>query len=116
MITPKVARICKPNWLTVRLQRIFWLPALCLSTTVAARGQCAMCRTAIANSADGAALARGLNLEILFLLAIPMLLVGSISFLIRRSHRQLRGTTEATDDLGRPPIEAQCHRMTGDVA
>ena len=106
MKTLTMAPIIQANRLTVSLQRILWGPVFCLVTTIAARGQCSICKTAIANSADGASLARGLNLGILFLLAVPVLLVGSISFLIWRSHGQLRGLTAS---------DREHQGVTGDV-
>ena len=73
-----------------RLRLELCLPILYFASSVTLHGQCAMCKAAVANAADGGALARGLNQGILFLLAIPILLVGGISFLIWRSYRQLR--------------------------
>ena len=69
-----------------------WRSGLCwgllsLAATSALRGQCAMCKAAVTGSADGEALARGLNQGILFLLAVPVVLVGAISLLIWRSCR-----------------------------
>ena len=101
-----IAPIRKARRLTSSLLWIFRVPALGLATTIAARGLCALCKTAIANSADGASLARGLNLGIVFLLAVPILLVGCISLLIWRSHEQLPGLTA-------PGRESQ--RARGDV-
>ena len=50
--------------------------------------QCAMCWQTLANSAEGASLVRGFNDGILFLLAVPFLVVGIIGFRIYRAQRQ----------------------------
>ncbi len=50
--------------------------------------QCSMCRTGLVNSPEGQALAAGFNQGILFLLSVPFLLVGFISFLILNSQRR----------------------------
>ncbi len=53
--------------------------------------QCAMCRTGLINSPEGQALADGFNRGILFLLSVPFLLVGVISFLILNTQRRCGG-------------------------
>ncbi|MFQ5740842.1 MAG: hypothetical protein ACE5JX_17705 [Acidobacteriota bacterium] len=52
-----------------------------------ALAQCAMCRTALANSPEGERLASGFNNGILFLLGAPFLVVGVVAFLILKAHR-----------------------------
>ena len=104
--TPATAEISRAGWWTILGARtlrglFFWL-----ATTIAVRGQCAICKTAIANSAQGASLAQGLNLGILFLLAIPFLLVLTISLLIWRSHQELRSA---------PAPDREHNQGTGDV-
>ncbi len=58
--------------------------------------QCPMCRTALANSAEGQAVAEGFRQGILFLLAAPYAILGGISFGIVRAYRKHRqsDTTE----------------------
>jgi len=41
--------------------------------------QCAMCRTALANSPEGQAVAQGFNQGIIFLLAAPYAIIGSVA-------------------------------------
>ena len=42
--------------------------------------QCAMCRTALENSVEGQAIAEGFRYGIVFLLAVPYAIIGSITF------------------------------------
>ena len=46
--------------------------------------QCAMCRTSLTNSAEGPRWALGMNQGIIFLIAVPFLIVGSILLFIFR--------------------------------
>ena len=53
----------------------------------AAKGQCAMCRAALADSVEGRALSVGFNRGILFLVSAPFFTVGLVAFLIVRERR-----------------------------
>lgn len=68
-------------------KNIYWIAGLCLvlffclnATEVEA--QCAMCRASVesGNGESGDSIANGLNKGILYLMAIPYLLVGCIGF------------------------------------
>ena len=56
--------------------------------------QCAMCRTALENSAEGQAIAQGFRYGILFLLAVPYAILGGISFGIVKAHRKRQDTID----------------------
>lgn len=58
--------------------------SLLWSTNLAA--QCAMCRTALTNSAEGQRWARGINGGIMLLLLAPFLIVGLIALQIYAHH------------------------------
>ena len=62
--------------------------AALLVSPVKLSAQCAMCWQALANSAEGAALIRGFDDGILFLLAVPFLVVGTIGFRIYQAQRR----------------------------
>jgi hypothetical protein len=72
-------------------QRMMWLlPAMpflavLLSFSPAVAAQCPMCRTGLTQSAEGQRWARGINDGILFLLAAPFLIAGSMALVIWRS-------------------------------
>lgn len=54
-----------------------------------ASAQCAMCKSVIENNAsEGSNLAAGLNTGILYLAAMPYLLITFIVFLLYRSHKK----------------------------
>lgn len=78
----------RKRWFTVGLVVLFALGA-----TVSAWSQCAMCRTGLTQSPEGQKMARGFNQAILFLLAAPYLLVGTVAFQILRLQARARGTT-----------------------
>ncbi len=50
--------------------------------------QCAMCKTGLLNSPEGQKLASGFNTGILFLLSVPILVVGALALLILNAHRR----------------------------
>lgn len=53
--------------------------------------QCPMCRIAAeSNMKDGGTAGRGLNTGILYMLAAPYLLVGTIGFLWWKNHKKLK--------------------------
>lgn len=52
--------------------------------------QCAMCRTALVSSEEGAAMAEKFNEGILFLLGAPFSVALGIAIAMRRSRRRLR--------------------------
>ena len=54
--------------------------------------QCAMCRTALANSPEGQAVAEGFRSGIIFLLAAPYAIIGSIAVGVLRAFRRKGGT------------------------
>ena len=57
-----------------------WAPAL--------RAQCAICVTALENSPEGKAMAASFNNGILFLLAVPYAIFGTIGLVVFRAHRK----------------------------
>ena len=73
--------MCKVTSLFLALLLLFTLENTGLS-------QCAMCRTALENSAEGKAVADGFRYGILFLLAAPYAVLGGISFGIVKAYRK----------------------------
>lgn len=57
--------------------------------------QCAMCRAALANSPEGQAVAGGFRHGIIFLLAAPYAIIGSIAFGVVRAFRNKDGDPAA---------------------
>ena len=53
-----------------------------------AEAQCSMCRTALENSPEGQGMAWSFAKGILFLLAIPYALMGTIGIVVYRAHRK----------------------------
>ena len=60
---------------------------VCLLQTPAS-AQCAMCVTALENSPEGRAMAASFNNGILFLLAMPYAIFGTIGLVVFRAHRR----------------------------
>lgn len=70
---------------------IWSLVALVAFTDVPAAAQCALCRSSVeANRADNklSKFGNGLNKGILFLMAVPYVLVGTVGFLWYRNSRK----------------------------
>jgi hypothetical protein len=55
---------------------------------VPAHAQCSMCVTALENSPEGKGMASSFNRGILFLLAIPYALMGTVGVVVYRAHRK----------------------------
>ena len=60
---------------------------VCLWQTTAF-AQCAMCVTALENSPEGRAMAASFNNGILFLLAMPYAIFGTVGFIVFRAYRR----------------------------
>ncbi len=63
-----------------------------------AQAQCAMCRTALANSPEGQQLIAAFNKGILLLLAVPLVIFGSAVFMLWRASQGRPATTGETSD------------------
>ncbi len=55
--------------------------------------QCAMCRTALQSSPEGQVIAEGFRKGIIFLLAAPYAILGSISFGVFRAFKKQKKNT-----------------------
>ncbi|MGY0393492.1 hypothetical protein ACW5R3_13160 [Bizionia sp. KMM 8389] len=60
---------------------------------IPAEAQCAMCR-AVLETEEGQSQAEGINNGIVYLMAVPYILVGGIALLIYRSFRTKKSKTE----------------------
>jgi hypothetical protein len=81
------------NRLTRRLMKAFaWLAlvgALSFGAPIQTDAQCPMCRMSVeSNYANGGSAGKGLNMGILYILAMPYLLVGTIGFLWWRNRNK----------------------------
>lgn len=64
--------------------------------TFGASAQCAMCKAvAESNMENGDSMASGLNEGIVYLMAIPYLLIGSVAYLIYRHRKKLNAAKSA---------------------
>ncbi|MBA3986074.1 MAG: hypothetical protein H0X63_05780 [Flavobacteriales bacterium] len=75
-------------------KKVFLIIILCLLLSGTMDAQCAMCR-AVLESEGNEDTARGINNGIVYLMAFPYLLVGTIGFFIYRSRKKAKkeGTT-----------------------
>ena len=65
-----------------------------------ARAQCAMCVTALENSPEGRSMAASFNRGILFLMAVPYAILGTVGVVVFRAHRR----KQAADRRANPYI------------
>ena len=74
------------------MKRLIFIVSIILFQATAAIGQCAMCRTQLENnlSAGNPGIASGINVGILYLLAMPYLAVLVIGYLWYRSSKNNR--------------------------
>jgi len=66
-----------------RFEKHFWLLFFLVLITVDVSAQCAMCR-AVLESEEGQETAKGINNGIVYLMAIPYLLVGFVGWKVYR--------------------------------
>lgn len=62
--------------------------ALAIVFPEAASAQCAMCRTALTDSAEGRAVGEQFNRAILLMIAAPYVVMGAVSFVVFRGRLQ----------------------------
>jgi hypothetical protein len=67
--------------------KLFWFFLLLMVLPFTMEAQCAMCRAVVESEADGST-AEGINNGIVYLMAIPYVLVGGLFYLI---YRKMRG-------------------------
>lgn len=67
---------------------------------VPARAQCAMCVTSLENSPEGRSMAASFNRGILFLLAVPYAILGTVGVVVFRAYRR----KQAADRRANPYI------------
>lgn len=65
-----------------------------------ARAQCAMCVTALENSPEGRSMAASFNRGIVFLLAVPYAILGTVGVVVFRAYRR----KQAADRRANPYI------------
>lgn len=63
------------------MKRLFTIVLLLIVTTQSVEAQCAMCRAALESTGDVEA-AEGINNGIVYLMAIPYILVGVLFFIV----------------------------------
>ncbi|MFQ5739930.1 MAG: hypothetical protein ACE5JX_13050 [Acidobacteriota bacterium] len=73
------------SWLWDRVAIAVVLGVVSVCTVLLTPAQCSMCKTALAVSAEGKALAHGFNQGILFLVTVPLLLFATLTLLILRA-------------------------------
>tara|TARA_R110002050_G_scaffold57866_1_gene130102 strand:- start:7469 stop:7687 length:219 start_codon:yes stop_codon:yes gene_type:complete len=71
------------------MRKIIIIIALLFLVSVSAEAQCAMCRAVLENE-EGQAAAEGINDGIVYLMAIPYILVGGIGYFIYRKYNTLK--------------------------
>ena len=69
-----------------RFQTVFCAALLLLAGLQEASAQCAMCRAVLESNGD-TSVAEGINNGIVYLMAIPYILVGALIFLVYRKMR-----------------------------
>ncbi|MBO3115564.1 hypothetical protein J4050_02330 [Winogradskyella sp. DF17] len=69
------------------MRRKLLLTVITLLAFVHSNAQCAMCR-AVLESEEGQSTAQGINDGIMFLMAIPYIIVGTIGYFIYRTYKK----------------------------
>lgn len=60
--------------------------------------QCAMCRAVLESGEDQSA-AEGINDGIMFLMAVPYILVGSLGYIVYRTYKKSKNTEDSDENL-----------------
>ena len=71
------------------MNKYFFLLIIVLFFTTSVEAQCAMCR-AVLESEEGQEAAKGINDGIIYLMAIPYLLIGGLGFLIYKKFNKTK--------------------------
>lgn len=75
--------------MTRRSAAFAWILALGLALAVdIAWGQCVMCKAVAEDSAEDGSLGRGLNAGILYLMAIPYVILGFFAWMVFRKRKE----------------------------
>jgi hypothetical protein len=84
------------------------LAAIALMTLayVPAQAQCAMCRTALENSPEGRGMAASFNNGILFLLATPYAIFGTVGIVVFRAYRKKKAAARSDNPYIRRGLRA----------
>jgi hypothetical protein len=64
-----------------------WLLSFMAILIIDMSGQCVMCKAVAEDSADDGGLGAGLNRGILYLMAVPYILLSALFFVIYRKHK-----------------------------
>lgn len=64
-----------------------WLLAFMAIFVIDMNGQCVMCKAVAEDSAEDGGLGAGLNRGILYLMAVPYILLSALFFVIYRKHK-----------------------------
>jgi protoheme IX farnesyltransferase len=86
------------------VKKLFSITLAWLAAGAAAFAQCAMCKEALVRSEEGQRLIAGMNNGILFLLAVPFVIVSFVAIKFFRAYRP--GVLEAYVELTKPRIVA----------
>ena len=86
----KARGVSRSNWVfSVRLLAAFLVVfAVMTLLSAPADAQCALCVTALENSPEGRGMAGSFNRGILFLLAAPYAIFGTVGVVVFRAHRK----------------------------
>ena len=71
------------------MNKYFFIIIIVLLFTTSVEAQCAMCR-AVLESEEGQEAAKGINDGIIYLMAIPYLLIGGLGFLIYKKFNKTK--------------------------
>ena len=71
------------------MNKYFFILIIVLFFTTSVEAQCAMCR-AVLESEEGQEAAKGINDGIIYLMAIPYLLIGGLGFLIYKKFNKTK--------------------------
>ena len=71
------------------MNKYFFILIIVLIFTTSVEAQCAMCR-AVLESEEGQEAAKGINDGIIYLMAIPYLLIGGLGFLIYKKFNKTK--------------------------
>lgn len=71
------------------MKKYIFILIIILAFTTSAEAQCAMCR-AVLESEEGQETAKGINDGIIYLMAIPYILIGGIGFLIYKKFNKAK--------------------------
>ena len=88
------SKLSRSNYYSIKMKKTVFFILFSLFWFLKTNAQCAMCRAVLESGEDQSA-AEGINDGIMFLMAVPYILVGTIGYIIYRQYNKAQNSKES---------------------